>query len=415
MAATATRRVGGTPGERSEDRAPERVEPLEIDGPGEHRRTRRERRREAERRRRIAIVVPALAVAVIAVFVVGRVIRNADDEPAAAPPDHVDAGEVASGPDTVLLDHRAADGRADLLVVVGPGGAEASSVLLVPAGTLVEVPSLGIQALQDVPTLGESGLLTPTAENLLGIGIASTATVDDAALIAALQPAAPIPADLRHEVEITTPGAEAIIPAGRQSLSAEDAARVLTAAEAGGEIEHLVTVQAVIEGWMARLRGDDVADATLAVRPDLSALVDAANRSVRVGSLPVDSLESPSGERFEVRTDALTRYVRNAFPNALLGVDGERPRVEILNGTGAVGVTQGAARRVVPAGGQVTLTGNVPGFGVEETQVVFYRDRDRASAERMLDALECGSLRQPNAPIDVVDVTVIIGADCPDI
>ncbi|MGZ8734328.1 MAG: LCP family protein [Acidimicrobiia bacterium] len=387
-----------------------------IGGPDpDGRGTRRERRRRVERRRRILFVIPSVAIAVFGVFLIGQVVRDAADDGAAGPADTVDAGQVTSGADTLLLEHRAADGRADLLVVVGPGSGEGSSVLLIPAGTLSDVPSLGIQALSDVPTLGEAGLLTTTVENLLGIDIVSTVTVDDAALVAAMQPAAPIPVDLRREVEITTPGAEAIIPAGPQSLSAEDAARVLTAPEAGGEIEHLVTVQAVLEGWMQRLRDDDVAEATFAVRPDLTPLVHAANKPARVGSLPVDSLATPGGERFEVRTDDLNAYIKRAFPRALLGVDGRRPRVEILNGTGAVGVTQGAARRVVPAGGRVALTGNVPGFDVAETQVVYYRDRDRAAAQRLLDALECGSLRRANKPIDVVDVTVIIGADCPDI
>ncbi len=398
-------------------REPPGREPTDAPGdPGEGgRQSRRERRRRADRKRRILFVVPSVAIAVFGVFFIGQIARDSGDDSGSAPADNVDAGQVASGADTLLLEHRASDGRADLLVVVGPGADGGSSVLLVPSGTLSDVPSLGIQALSDVPTLGEAGLLTTTVENLLGIDIASTATVDDAALVAALAPAAPIPVDLQQEVEITTPGAEAIIPAGRQSLSAEDAARVLTAPESGGEIEHLVTVQAVLDGWMTRLRNDDVAEATLAVRPDLAALVDAADRPVRVGSLPVDSLATPGGDRFEVRTDDLERYIRRAFPGALLGIDGRRPRVEILNGTGAVGVTQGAARRVVPAGGRVALTGNVPGFDVAETQVVYYRDRDRAAAQRLLEALECGSLRRANKPIDVVDVTVIIGADCPDI
>jgi hypothetical protein len=389
--------------------------PAPVDPEPEVRITRRERRRRAERKRRMLLVIPVVAVAVFGVFFVGRIVRDSGDDDTAAPATDAPTGQVAAGAETLLLEHRAADGRSDLLVVVGPGAGKTSSVLLMPAGTLSDVPSLGIQALSDVPTLGEAGLLTTTVENLLGIDIASTATVDTAALTAALEPAAPIPVDLRHEIEITTPGAEAIIPAGRQSLSADDAARVLTASESGGEIEHLVTVQAVLEGWMRRLRDDDVAEATLAVRPDLAALVDAANRPVRVGSLPVDSLPTPGGDRFEVRTDDLEQYVRRAFPGALLGVDGRRPRVEILNGTGAVGVTQGAARRVVPAGGRVALTGNVPGFDVAETQVVYYRDRDRAAAQELLDALECGSLRRAKQPIDVVDVTVIIGADCPDI
>ena len=377
--------------------------------------TRRERRHRAERKRRIVIVVPTIAVAVIAVFFVGRAVRNSDAGRSATPAAKVETGQVASGPDTLLLEHRAPSGRANLLVVVGPGAGTGSSVLLVPPGTLSDVPSLGIQALADVPTLGEAGLLNTTLENLLGVDIASTVTVDDAALVAAMQPAAPIPVELRHEVDITTPGAEAIIPAGRQSLSAVDAARVLTAQESGGEIEHLVTVQAVMEGWMARLRNRTVAKASLAVRPDLAALVHAANKPARVGSLPVDSLATPSGQQFQVRTEALNQYVRSAFPNALLGVGGKRPRVEILNGTGAVGVTQGVAQRVVPAGGRVTLTGNVPGFGVADTQVVYYRDDEKSAAQRLLSALGCGSLRKATRPINVVDVTVIVGADCPKI
>jgi LytR cell envelope-related transcriptional attenuator len=380
-----------------------------------NRTTRRERRRRADRKRRIVIVIPTIAIAVIAVFFVGQVVRNSDGASGAPPAGKVDAGQVASGADTLLLEHRAPDGRANLLVVVGPDGDAGSSVLLVPSGTLSDVPSLGIQALADVPTLGEPGLLNTTVENLLGVDIASTATVDDAALVAALQPAAPISVDLRHEVDITTPGAEAIIPTGTQSLSAADAAHVLTAQEAGGEIEHLVTVQAVLEGWMARLRDDAVAKATLAVRPDLTALVHAANKTVRVGSVPVDSLATPGGQQFEVRTDALNRYVRSAFPDALLGIDGKRPRVEILNGTGAVGVTQGVAQRMVPAGGRVTLTGNVPGFGVADTQVVYYRDDEKSAAQHLLSALGCGSLRKADRPINVVDVTVIVGADCPNI
>ncbi|MGZ8765721.1 MAG: hypothetical protein ACXW2C_08520, partial [Acidimicrobiia bacterium] len=170
-----------------------------IGGPDpDGRGTRRERRRRVERRRRILFVIPSVAIAVFGVFLIGQVVRDAADDGAAGPADTVDAGRVTSGADTLLLEHRAADGRADLLVVVGPGSGEGSSVLLIPAGTLSDVPSLGIQALSDVPTLGEAGLLTTTVENMLGIDIASTATVDDAALTAALQPAAPIPVDLRH-------------------------------------------------------------------------------------------------------------------------------------------------------------------------------------------------------------------------
>jgi hypothetical protein len=108
----------------------------------------------------------------------------------------------------------------------------------------------------------------------------------------------------------------------------------------------------------------------------------------------------------------VARYVAAAFPRALLGRGVGRPRVEILNGTGAVGLAQSIASRVVPAGGQVTLTGNVPDFGVTETQVVYYRDADRREAQRLLRALGCGSLKKAERAIGVVDVTIVSGADC---
>jgi hypothetical protein len=85
--------------------------------------------------------------------------------------------------------------------------------------------------------------------------------------------------------------------------------------------------------------------------------------------------------------------------------------VELLNGTGEVGITQQVARKIVPAGGEVRLTGNVPGFGVKETRVVYYRDESRSAAEQMLRALGVGKIARGEQQVDVVDVTVVVGAD----
>ena len=375
--------------------------------------TRRERRRRSERRRRLLVVLPTLAVLVVAVFVVGRALRDDDGPSPTVRPRPRSAAAGAEAPASLLLEHRAADGRGDLLTVVGsstrpPGG----SILLIPTAALVEVPSLGIQSFSDVPKLGEAGLLTTTVENLLGVRLGSTVTVDDAALATAMRPAGAIQVQLRHGVRIAKPTGEVILPAGGQTVSADDAAAMLTTVEPGGETEHLVTVQAVLEGWLARFRDPAIANATLAVRPDLAPLLAAAKGSVRIGALPVDSLTTSTGEAYEPRTAELARYVRQAFPDALLGPGGKRPRVEVLNGTGGVGVAARTANVIVPAGGHVTLTNNVPGFGVAETQVVYYRDSQRRAAEHLLRALGCGRLARAARPVSVVDVTVIVGADC---
>jgi hypothetical protein len=87
--------------------------------------------------------------------------------------------------------------------------------------------------------------------------------------------------------------------------------------------------------------------------------------------------------------------------------------VEILNGTGALGVAQAVATKAVPAGGRVVLTDNLPGFGLHQTQVVYYSDRWRKAAQGILTAMGCGSLRKAGQDVEVADVTILVGSDCP--
>ncbi len=204
-----------------------------------------------------------------------------------------------------------------------------------------------------------------------------------------------------------------LFASGNTHVTAEDATQLLVRSQPGSELDRLVTVQDVLDGWLGRLRNPRIARATVSAAPELAALIAVARaRDRRTDSLPVESVTTAGGERFEPRVGDVGRYVSGAFPNARLGRGTKRPRVEILNGTGAVGLAQSIAGTVVPAGGQVTLTGNVPNFGVTDTQVVYYRDADRADAQRLLDALDCGALKKADRALGVVDVTIIAGADC---
>jgi hypothetical protein len=126
----------------------------------------------------------------------------------------------------------------------------------------------------------------------------------------------------------------------------------------------------------------------------------------------VESITTGGAEGFRPRAADVVDYVVAAFPDALLAPKGDRPRVEVLNGTGAVGLAQEIASQIVPAGAQVTLAGNVPKFGLKETQVVYYRGDDRGRAQQLLRALGCGSLKHADTEIGVVDVTILAGADC---
>jgi hypothetical protein len=370
---------------------------------------RQERRQAAERRRFWFVLMPGVAALLVLTVAVGAVIR--DDDGDANGSGNGGAGAGAGQVNTLLLSHRAPDGRLDLLVLTNVDGDE-GAVLLLPVATQVEVPSLGPQALADIPNDGDAELLPTTVENLLGVRVVNSLTLDDAALTAALSHAAPIPADLSRAVQFDEATGE-LFAAGSTHLTAEDATQLLVRAQPVSELDRLVTVQDVLEGWMRRLRNPRVARATVAATPELAALVAVARaEDVRTDSLPVESITTADGERFDPRIEDLALYVSSAFGNARLGGSSARPRVEILNGTGAVGLAQSIAGDIVSAGGQVTLTGNVTNFGVEETQVVYYRDADRADAERLLDALDCGALKKAERELQVVDVTIVAGADC---
>ncbi|MGZ4688523.1 MAG: LCP family protein [Acidimicrobiia bacterium] len=362
----------------------------------------------AERRTFWFVLMPAVAVTLIVAVVVGAVIRDGDDGESAGASGR-NARTVA--PQTLLLGHRGADGRMDLLILVGTGPKSASTLLL-PVATQVEVPSLGPQTLADLPNDGDQSLVQTTVENLLGVKVAKTLVLDDAGLTAALQAAAPFTVDLHREVQFEG-SSEGIVAAGQHHSSSADAARLLVARQSGSELDRLVTVQDVLDAWSRRLRTASVARATLRAQPGLAALIGAANTTDRrTDTLPVESVTTGGTERFDPRNADVARYAAAAFPDALLAVGGKRPRVEILNGTGAVGLAQSIAGRIVPAGGQVTLTGNVQNFGLRNTQVVFYRKADRAVAQRLLRALGCGALKQADTEIGVVDVTILAGADC---
>lgn len=114
-------------------------------------------------------------------------------------------------------------------------------------------------------------------------------------------------------------------------------------------------------------------------------------------------------ELFQLHPDELAKFLASTFPGAEAPAD--RPKAQVLNGTGGVEVTAHAAERLVPAGIQVALTGNAARFDYATTQVVFYDEEKEALARRARDALGVGRLVLSRRPLGVVDVTIIVGAD----
>jgi hypothetical protein len=362
-------------------------------------------------RRRRYVLAPAVLVVLVLLAVLGAQLRS--DSPRRQ--SHQTLAPTTAGRDvpTVLLAHKTAAGRLDFVVVVGvTRDGHDGSILLIPTFTAVETPSFDPQLIADQLNLGASQLLRTTVENLLGVRIDQTAVLDTPTLVGVLDAAGPLDVTLRDPVEV--PGGGSLghaFPAGPQQLAPTDAATLLTTNVRTGELDHLVTVQAIFEGWMRSLRATLVAGESTARVPELATLVAAAQASTKFSTLPVDPVAGQVGERYEVRTDALGPAMQAAFPGRLLGIGGRRVRVELLNGTGAVGLSQQVAALVVPAGGQVVKTGNAPGFGRPYTQVVYYRDENKVPAAGLLAAIGTGRVLKEPRDIGVFDITIIVGAD----
>jgi hypothetical protein len=190
----------------------------------------------------------------------------------------------------------------------------------------------------------------------------------------------------------------------------------MVAPQSGNEVDRLVDVGTVLSGWLDRLQGPAIARATHRIQSGLDPLIASAGApDRRIETLPVDSIAIGGNERYVVKPVEFASLLGRLFPRARLGTAGRRARTEIYNGTGALGVAQAVAAKVVPAGARILRTDNVDGFGVKQTQIVYYQDSWRGAAQRLVDVMGCGSLRKarPDQDLGIADVTIIVGSDCP--
>jgi hypothetical protein len=371
-----------------------------------HERTARMRR---DRRHQWTIVAIALVVGLIAGSLGTN--RGHGARADAAPPPPTTTAPPPSRSRSLLFAHVNSSHQLDLIAVVGVRtGGRVGSVVFVPTATLVQVPSFDLQPLASVERLGGPGLLRTAVANALGLRFDRVLVVNDLQLTDLLAPARTLDVDFERSVQVDDAAGTLAYTAGRAHISAADATRLVIGPAATGSLEHLVTVQDVMEGWFTRLRDRAVGAATGQVASAAWTFVALSHGQAGFDTMPVTTLSSGSTTLYELERRDAARLVRADFPDALL-TTGHRPRVEILNGTGAVALTQAVAERVVPTGGEITLTGNVPGFGVRHTSVVYYRPDALAAAKKIAVALGVGTVAQGNVPLDVVDVTVVVGAD----
>lgn len=320
----------------------------------------------------------------------------------------------APGPTPVLLAQQQGSGPAvSLTVLVPTAEGKGGTLVLVPPGTMTEVVALGLEPVGRSLDLGGPQRLQATVENLLGATLGEVTVVDDEALAAMVGPVGALTVRLPRQVEeVGEDGrVEVLYQAGANSIEPGDVARFLAAKGRGNDLERLARHQAFWDAWLAALKAQPAAAPT---RPAALAKAFTAflGGSVRTRVVPVESFgTSPEdGELYKVRAAELTRMVGSSFPTVARQGAQARPRVQILNGTGAVGLADSVRDRL-GAGFDVRLTGNAAAFDHDTTEVVFYSRDKQAMAAKVRRALGVGTLVFSRRPLDVVDVTIVVGKD----
>lgn len=386
---------------------------------GTARRSRRAQRRRARRR---TLLTGAGALAVVAalggLLAVGwSQIRSAtasslDD--AATSPTSAPAALALRAPVAVerssLVVQTTAEGEvvAGTVLVATSGGG--GTILFVPGGTLVEVPSIGLDTLRAAGAAGGGDLVRSSLENLLGVLVDDVVVLDPSRLADVLSDVEPLPVVLPEAVErVDAEGrVERLYEAGTRRLAAEEVAPLLEVLGRGRELDRFPRHQAVWEAWLAAVGGRGGAGPLAEVLERLAA------GEVGYSVLPVEAVgagEEGDGELYGVDDEALGPLVARVFGST--AGEGERFRVEVLNGTGEPGLTQGVPAVLVPIGAEVKRTGNADDFGYAETQIAYYGEEDLPSAMAVRRALGVGEVVRSGSGLDVFDVTVVVGGDFP--
>jgi hypothetical protein len=320
---------------------------------------------------------------------------------------------VAAVPPVLIAQQDGAGNAVSLTVVAPAPSGKGGTLLLLPPGTMTEVVSLGLQPLGKSLQLGGPDRLKGTAENLLGVPLSEIAVYDDNGLATLVGPAGPLTVRVPERVEqVDARGSVTVVyDPGPRRFAPNEVAALLAVKGQGNDLTRLARHQAFFDAWLNRLKEQPTA---IPAQPPglhkaLAALV-AGPWQTQV--VPVESLgtNNEDGELYQVNGAELRDVLAAAFPSRPAG-SATRIRTQILNGTGAVGLAQRVADRLVPGGIEVKLTGNAGRLDYAETQIVFYKPSAEAAAQRVQKALGVGKLVLSRNPLDVVDVTVIVGKD----
>jgi polyisoprenyl-teichoic acid--peptidoglycan teichoic acid transferase len=449
------RRAAAGPGDGPAPSGDDATAPAHGSSTGRRRRSGRRaaasrRRRRQARLRTIVGVLVLLLVAAIVVLIASLGLDRARElvvpVEEAAPPTFAPTNRQPALA-WVTYDEDSGDTAAAAIVVLAyDRDADQGTVLLVPAGTVADVPGHGSFTVGDAYSFGEGPLVAVTVDNLLDVrldGVVSISRDGWASLGDAL---GPVDVEVRSRLvaDAAGTGGEVRFEPGAQRLEGDRLAEYLTfRADGETELDALPRIQHAVAGLLDRIaedpasvrdllgldaQGEVVADpaqdaATLRTSDAqltyalLTELADARQRErVTTLTLPVSPLGTGRDDLYRVDTGRADQLIdeRLAASRPTEGTGAGRS-LQVLNGNGVPGIGQQVAERLQPGGYRILLTGNADRFSHEVTRIVIYDDSSEqlAIARDIRERLGTGEIERSGTPQSVVDVTIVVGADFP--
>jgi polyisoprenyl-teichoic acid--peptidoglycan teichoic acid transferase len=411
----------------------------------------RRRRRRSRVRRTVGVgLLLALAVATVLLASLGlggtrELVAPGDTgTPAPAAP-----GDRQPALALVTYDETTGDTAAAAVVVLAHDrDDEQGTVLLVPAGTVADVPGHGSSTVGDAYTFGEGPLVAVTVDNLLDVRLDGVVAVSRAGWATLGDVLGPIEVEVRSRLvaEGDGGGGEVRFEPGPQQLEGDRLAEFVTFRGVGEtELEALPRIQQVVAGLLDRIAEDPAPLRALlgldepppdpegsaeeagagpfessdpALTYALLTELAEARRAERLTTLtlPVSPLGSGRDDLYRVDAERAGAIIEERLAASRpTDTAGAGRSLQVLNGNGVPGIGQQVAERLQPGGYRILLTGNADRFSYETTRIVIYDDAPEqlAVARDIRERLGTGEIERSGTPQSVVDVTIVVGADFP--
>ena len=294
----------------------------------------------------------------------------------------------------------------------GQGG----SVLFMPVELFTAV--YGPRQLDELYTSGGLTQLGVGVGSALSIGLTDATEVTPQRWAELIAPIGSLTIDNPDDVVATdeSGSSSVVFPAGEIELAPDEVAAFMGVRDAGSfDIDRLLRQELVWEAWLGTLNalgdpnlvpGEGEVGLARFVQRLAAGPVTFEPIPLVAGDPPADD---PLGEPAYTPDEAgLAELLPRVIP---LPAGGGRPRLRLLDGAGLGGVPQSLVELFVRAGAELTVIGNAGDFDHETTEIIYYDPGEQVQAEAFHATLGAGEVIFSDSTHDVVDVTIIIGAD----